>query len=188
MRVIILLLSSFFLGFTVLSCEKAAGIPEESETSTTEISADASATREPPREMILVRGNYWVHGIPGFGVNGFRALSGDYHLSDYFPEFAVYVTLEPLFFPDEWHARPGMRSLEVLQRADEEGELAAVTLEDSRGLLWTAVFRFPPELQGTGFDAEACDRMLMAWTARFSYFLFLSASPDDISLPGAVEF
>jgi len=33
-------------------------------------------------EAILIRGNKWISGIPGFGDNSFSSLSGDYRLQD----------------------------------------------------------------------------------------------------------
>jgi hypothetical protein len=203
-----LLLSVFFIVSLALSCEKPNAIPGSGEnppggspaiaSANTGVSptADASpaapaglvAARESPREAVLVRGNNWVRGIPGFGVNGFPALSGDYRLQGPAPDFTVYVTMEQLYLTDDWHARPGMGNVEVFQRSGEEGDFAAVLVEDGRGILWTAVFLFPERSDRAGLGEDAFNRLLRVWSARLSYFLFLSASPDHVSLPGAVEF
>jgi hypothetical protein len=158
------------------------------ERSIEERSIGAPVTREKPGEAVLVRGNNWVHGIPGFGVNGFAALSGDYRFEGPSSGFTVYVTRELLYFSEDWRLRPGMGNIELFQRSGEEEDFTALILDDSQGSFWTVVFLFPPGLAGTGLDAEAFNRLLRAWTARLSYFLFFSASPQDISLPGAVEF
>ena len=147
-------------------------------------------------EMLLIRGNYWVNGIPGFGVNGFSALSGDYrYRAGEVPDeggreevFSVYLTREPLFFPSEWQSRQGTGGIQVFQRRGEEGFLAAALLDDGMGSTWFAVFWFKQGLQASGFGEEDFNRMLRIWAGRVIYFVSLSKSPRDISLPAAVEF
>jgi len=143
--------------------------------------------------IILTRGNNWIRGIPGFGINGFPALTGDYKIDGLDFEFSVYVTMEQLFFTDEWQAKTGLGNLEAYKSSqisldDDEQDLIAVLIEDGRDFVWTAVFRFPEADSAGGPDEVLLDRMIRVWAARLSYFLFLSDSPQNLSLPGALEF
>jgi hypothetical protein len=150
--------------------------------------------------MLLVRGNYWTHGISGFGHNRFSALTGEYRLDGVSGEaaanknggantFFVYLTREPLYFSEEWQTgRRGMTDIEIFQREGEEGFLAAVPLDDGRGASWVAVFRFPFGLEAAGLNDNDFNHILRIWIRRFSYFLSLAKTPGELSLPAAVEF
>ena len=149
------------------------------------------------REAVLIRGNYWVSGIAGFGANGFSAIAGEYRLqtagngeNGAKPEedFAVYVTKEALYFSGDWQTRPGMGNIPVFQRTGEEGFLAAAVVNDSRGDSWIAVFRFKRGLEGAGISGDIFNRMLQVWTNRLAYFISSARTPGDVSLPAALEF
>ena len=159
-------------------------------------------------EVVMIRGNYWVSGIAGFGSNGFSALVGEYRLqaagaisqvrllanerARFLPgegDFTVYATREPLFFSGEWQARPGIGGgSPVLQRMGEEGFLAAAAVNDGSGASWTAIFRFKQGLEGAGISGDEFNRMLRNWTSRLFYFLSHTRTSRDISLPAVLVF
>ena len=138
-------------------------------------------------EVVLIRGNHWVTGIPGFGINGFSALAGEYRFQNT-GDFSVYLTREPLYFSAEWQTRPGTGDISVVQRQSEEGYFAATVLDDGRETAWIAVFLFPRGLEGAGIGGSVFNRMLRVWTSRLSYFISLAKTARDVSLPAAVEF
>jgi len=202
----------------VLSCEKSGGlsgggvntageIPAgiAGAVSTSPVAISGAANNVSPqavREVILIRGNYWVSGISGFGNNSFAALSGVYRFDDTSTqttagerEFAVYLTMEPLYFSGEWQKRPGTGTIPAVQRAEGEEFLVAAAPDEggvapasSAGASWTAVFRFPRGLEDAGFSDTGFNQMLRVWIGRFSYFLSLSNTTGEISLPAVVEF
>ena len=158
-------------------------------------------------EAVLIRGNYWVNGISGFGSNGFPALAGEYRLQAAGTvsqirhlegdkarflsgegDFTVHVTREALYFSREWQTRPGITNIPVLQRMGEEGFFVAATMDNGPGASWVAIFRFKRGLEGAGINGEDFNRMLRDWMSRLSYFLSNSRTPTDISLPAALVF
>ena len=198
-------LSALFLILMASSCGKGGNVSENGGN------AGVSPPPGPPaavnRELVLLRGNLWASGIPGFGVNRFSALTGEYRFAD--PsnqtsgekdsggerEFSVYLTMEPLYFSGGWQKRPDTGEIQVFQYTGEEGFLAATVLEASRdapgfprGVPWTAVFRFPTGLEEAGFSENVFTQMLSAWIGRFSYYLFLANTPGEVSLPAVVDF
>ena len=168
-----------------VSATAAANVPAT-------VPAKASATAG--REVVLVRGNYWISGIAGFGANGFSALAGEYRFQaagekgNPEGDFSVYVTREALYFSGEWQVRPGTGNIPVVQRTGEEGYLVAAAVDDGHGISWTAVFRFKRGLEGSGISGDLFNRMLQVWTSRLSYFLSNSRTAGDISLPAVLEF
>ena len=147
------------------------------------------------RKMILCKGNNWIAGVSGFGENCFSALSGGYRLEG--PDrigdspdvdFQVDVTREPLYFSGEWQPRPAAGNVSVYQCAGEDGFCVAVIMEDSDGIHWAAVFRFPNGLEEAGLSEAVFSQMLRAWTGRFLYFLSLSKDNSDLSLPAVLDF
>lgn len=149
-------------------------------------------TRQQGREVILIRGNEWVNGIPGFEVNSFYALTGEYRLrtagAGGGKEFTVYLSKEPIYFSEEWEMRRGMGTMQAVQRSANEGFMAAVTVDDGKGVLWTAVFLFPLGLDGSLFNDDSFNQMLRVWLNRFLYFLSLARTTGDLSIPAVVEF
>ena len=145
-------------------------------------------------EAALLRGNYWVKGIAGFGANSIPALAGEYRFrsagegqSGRQADFAVFATREPLFFSREWQPVEGTGAVQALQRTGEEGFLAAVVvnIQESR---WNAVFRFERGLEGAGLSGEDFNRLLQAWVNSFSFSLSHSTGIEDASLPAILEF
>ena len=209
-----LLLCAFLLVF-LPACQKAentaiarkteqakAGGIESREHSAIEKPA-ASGISGAKREMLLVRGNYWANGIPGFGENLFSALSGEYKYSavgmaasDAAAEtdvaassnFLVYVTMERLYFSSKWQARSGTGNTSVLQCTDEEGFLVSTVLDDGKGNLWTAIFCFPEGFGSSGLSDADFNLLFRTWMDRMNYYLTLSKTPRDVSLPAALEF
>ena len=166
----------------------------------TQAAAD-SASGQPEtagRDAVLIRGNYWTRGVLGFDENGFSVLIGDYRISNgVLPpgetakadagSFSVSLTMEPIYFSDGWQPLSA-RNLRVFQRSGEDGFFAAIVLDDGLGTIWTAVFHFPLGLEGAGLALEDLSLLLRAWADSFLYFLSLSKTPTDLSLPAALEF
>lgn len=156
---------------------------------------ETSLRVETTRRVVLSRGNQWVNGIPGFGVNVFAALAGEYRLSPRAAggtgsggagDFSLYLTTESLFFTGEW--QPWPQNDRILWRDDEGAFLAAMAIEDSRGgPSWIAVFEFSHGLEEAGLDANAFNQVIRIWTSKFIYFLSLSKIIEDVSLPAVVE-
>jgi len=207
MRISVFGLLFVSLSLIALSCEgsgenpamavpKTAGTPGAGPVS----AAESAQKAESARRMLLVRGNQWVNGIPGFGANGFFALKGEYQLlpraeneagNNGAGDFFVYLTKESLYFSADWQIRQQNRALQqnrTLQRSGEDGFLAAVTIDDGRGSSWIAVFLFPLGIEETGLGADAFDQLIRAWTGRFLYFYSLSRTIGELSLPAIVEF
>ena len=61
-------------------------------------------------------------------------------------------------------------------------------VDDGRGSYWIAVFEFPMGLKETGLGADTFNRLIQVWTSKFLYFLSLSKTIVDVSLPAIVEF
>lgn len=186
---------SVLLRVLLILCVMSSCVKTGTDSGEDNASAADAGSVQTRREAVLVRGNYWISGVPGFGVNGFAALTGDYRLL--FPreelagndqsgretEFSVFLTDEPLFFSREWQAKPGIGNFQAYQRGGEEGFLVAILPEDSP---WTVVILFPhgiPELA-----ENAMNQFFRAWTSRLSYFISLAKHTSEISLPAAVEF
>ena len=203
-NMVFLLFLSVVLSISIPSCGKTGGdtsvvIPDISSATDTSLQPAAG------NEVVLIRGNYWITGIPGFGANGFSALSGEYrfqpaggvatspgNITSYGSgregDFLVYVTRDVLYFSGEWQNRPGTGNSKVYQRSGEEGFLAAAILDDSRENSWVAILRFPKGLEGAGINGDVFDKLLRAWTTRLLYFLSLSKTPGDVSLPAVLDF
>ena len=157
------------------------------------IEAESALLREAgvSRKLVLSKGNNWATGISGFGVNSFSVLSGEYRLADRKGpdgDFSVRVTAAPLYFSGIWQSRPVTGNVLVYQCTGEVGFLAAVIMEDDYGTSWTAVFCFPFGLEEAGLSEDSFSQMLRAWTGRFLYFLSLSKSPSELSLPAVLDF
>jgi hypothetical protein len=159
----------------------------------------AAAQSAGRRGAILVRGNRWVTGVPGFGDNAFPALKGEYRLEmsgpagedrpaegrpAEAPDFSIWLSAEPLVFSEGlWRPRSGVPG--ALEREDGEGRYVSLPLSGDRGA-WTAVFLFhgtqaPP-------DDASLNRLLGAWTDRFLYYSSLVKIVTDVSMPAVVYF
>ncbi|MDR1618418.1 MAG: hypothetical protein LBS06_05145 [Treponema sp.] len=153
---------------------------------------EAGAQNTGRRAAILMSGNRWVTGIPGFGDNAFPALIGQYRLETAAPGeeqppageggFSIWLTAEPLVFPEglwrPWGGLPG-----ALERKGGEGHFISLPPSAERGA-WTAVFLFP----GPVPDDASLNRLIGAWTDRFLYYFSLVKIPTDVSMPAAVYF
>ena len=191
----------------LLSCEESGGAAvKDAAVSVSELQGavvEAPQSVETARRATMIRGNYWVRGVPGFSVNNFSALTGEYRLpaadagsvspraageagSGGEGDFSVYLTIEPLYFSEEWRPWGGIER--ALQYSSEDGFFAAVTADDSRGSFWVAVFRFPLGFEKAGLSTDTLNHLLLAWTNRFSYFLSLSKTIEHASLPAVVDF
>jgi hypothetical protein len=161
------------------------------EKAATGIEAPAGQTPGPLlRSAVLIRGNYWVNGVLGFGENSFSALIGEYRLRDISGDggvFSLYLTGAPLYFSEEW-AASFAGNLQARSRSGEDGFFAALDLDDGLGTIWTAVFHFPLGVEASGLSADDLRVLLRAWADEFLYFLSLTRKATDLSLPAAVEF
>jgi hypothetical protein len=143
--------------------------------------------------VILMSGNRWVTGVPGFGDNAFPALTGQYRLEMTDPAeggqppaetpfFSIWLTAEPLVFPEgSWRPRSGLSG--VLERESGEGRFISLPLSAERGA-WTAVFLF----YGPAPDDASLNRLIGAWTDRFLYYFSLVKILTDVSMPAVVYF
>ena len=142
-------------------------------------------------EAILVRGNNWIYGIPGFKDNGFHALTGEYRFQTAGAgeeRILVYLCSEHLYFSEEWQPRRGMGNIQASQRSAGEGFLICVMLDDGKGVLWNAIFQLPFKLEEKASGNDALNQFLTAWSNRFLYFLSMTKTQGDISIPAVVEF
>ncbi|MDR2159347.1 MAG: hypothetical protein LBP23_04685 [Treponema sp.] len=141
---------------------------------------------------ILIRGNEWVTGIPGFGDNVFPALAGQYRLETAegnrppagTPAFSIWLTVEPLMFSEGlWRPRNGLPG--AFERESEEGHFISLPLSADRGA-WTAVFLFhdDPVIP----DDAGLNRLINAWAGRFLYYFSLVKILTDVSMPAVVFF
>ena len=153
------------------------------------------------RQAVMVTGNTWITGNPGFGGENITALFGEYRVE--FPgeidrespyTFTVRVCIEPgLLTAEGWQLRPGSSSL--LQRQEKPGLLIGFPFSGGVGLgVWTVIFCFPPgsgaELQTLpdGLGNADINRLINAWTERFYYFFSLIKVSSDMSLPAVFGF
>jgi len=193
---LLLLLAVFFVPTAcdqeAVSSENAADFENESMTGTVQVDL-----RQPGREAILIRGNEWIYGIPGFGDNSFHAISGEYLLQTASQprtgtregnDFKVYLSPELFYFSDEWETRRGTGTMQVFERHVGGEFIAAAMLDDGRGVLWAAVFQFPFGLEGAALNDDSFLQMLRAWSSRLLYFMSLARSIGEISIPAVVEF
>jgi hypothetical protein len=144
------------------------------------------------RRAILIQGNTWVTGIPGFENNVFPAVSGKYRL-EFSPSGAVredqavslWLCREPLHFSgDLWQSRSGIPGLSAVQRRNGEVQLFGLSFSGGINLgFWTAVFQFDRGIEAAGLDDESANALVGKWVERFRYFLFLIKNPADVSLP-----
>jgi hypothetical protein len=170
--------------------------------------AHAQSSAQDVRRAVLNRGNGWVKGVPGFGVNAFDALYGDYRLDPpdpaapaagdpsggETPGFSVWVTRAPLYLDGEiWRNRPGISGSGARWRvAGERSFFAAALGSGGEGL--TAVFEFPAVSDGRGgaevpaLPGDLVNRIVSNWVIRFNYFYALIKTPGDMSLPAVVAF
>jgi hypothetical protein len=167
------------------------------------------------RRAILIRGNDWVAGLPGFPDNAFAALYGEYRLefpgeaagtgsagtdAGAFriaalsagkgpPDFYAWLSRERLYFlEDIWETRAGITGYPAQQRNMGDSLLVAVEIDGGKDRdAWTALFQFP-QSAGTMFGAGDLNLLIRSWILRFRYFLSLAAMPADISLPAVVNF
>jgi hypothetical protein len=143
------------------------------------------------RQAVLVRGNEWQAGIPGFGNNMFSALLGEYRVetaatAGIIGSFIVRASRVPLQFTEGlWQPWPGLDN--AMQRSEDNSLLVAIPFDSPNSMgFWTIVFQFP-QVQ-SGMNAAAITRLMGAWIRRFGHFFSLAKIFSDISLPAVVEF
>jgi hypothetical protein len=176
--------------------------------------AAVTAAGAQERRAVLVRGNVWVRGIPGFGNNVFPALFGEYRLE--FPGpgdsgaapaapaapqtggeaekrdqvFSIWLSGEPLHFAEgSWRPRGGLPGIAPMESRDGEALLFGFSFSGGVNLgTWTAVFQFPRGLEAAGLDESSANALAGRWTDRFLYFLSFIKNPADVSLPAVFAF
>ena len=193
-RILMLLLA---IAFLLQACNKTGAGPEDTRYS--DDSNGAMAHQETgqtqAREAILMKGNEWIHGIPCFKDNSFAALTGEYcfrvHEAAGTGEeqrFLVYLCPDSLYFSEEWQPRRGTGNIETFLYNTEECFYIAAMLDDGTGVSWTAVFRFPSDMEESILTGDTFNQMLRVWSNKFFYFLYLAKSPGELSIPAVVEF
>ncbi|GHV94421.1 hypothetical protein AGMMS50293_07410 [Spirochaetia bacterium] len=161
----------------------------------------AAAAGAQEQRAVMIRGNEWQTGIPGFGNNVFQSLFGEYEVeSGIRPQsgqaghtvqgvFSVRVCAEePLVFAEGlWQPRPGLGP--AVQRQDGDSLLVSIPYSNQNiAGSWIILFQFPRALTEAGFNDAAANRLIRSWTDRFGYFLSLIKNFADISLPAVVNF
>jgi hypothetical protein len=167
------------------------------------------------RGAILIRGNEWLTGLPGFPANAFAALYGEYRIEfpgdalpagsgfegtdtgeprmaalsfiEAPPDFYVWLSKENLYLPqDLWETRADIAGYTVRQRNEGDSLLAALAIDGGTDRdSWTLLFQLP---RPAGLSPAETDLLIRTWTSRFRYFLSLAATPADVSLPAVVNF
>jgi hypothetical protein len=155
------------------------------------------------RQAILLQGNAWVRGIPGFGPH-VPALFGEYRLE--FPgddaaenvpaeesgerRCLVWLTGETLSFAGEdWQSRPPLAGAAVRERRDGDARFFVLSFNGGENLgSWSAVFQFPRGIEAAGLNDAGAGALIGRWLNRFLYFLSLIKNPADVSLPAALPF
>ena len=187
-------LLSLLMFFFAAACVKNAENVNEQAEQSIESSYEAPVIEE--REAVLLKGNDWISGIPGFDINGFSALSGVYRLEGLAAAdstdtgergFYVYVTRELLFMGEEW-LPVNTGTITSFERSEEDEFFTVGIMEDSQGGSWSIVFHFPFGLKAAGLSHDLFIVIFRNWINRFQYFLFQINSPSDLSLPAVVEF
>ena len=182
------ILPSLFVLLLYVSCSPGEvadllGSREESDTITiTALIPESAAGEIMPAagkaavsQLVLESGNHWTKGVPGFGENALSAFTGEYRIPGMAGTVWVWLTREFLYY-DGWTARAGITGFRTLQKTENDGLAAAVTLNDS----WTIVILLPP-----GISAEEEDRLITTLAGRFSGF---SGQYQDISLPAFIPY
>jgi hypothetical protein len=146
------------------------------------------------RAAILLRGNEWVTGIPGFGENAFPAIFGAYRLDEQGREpgyssveeaaFSVWVCHEALFFDDNWQFLRDIGGYPVHKYLKNDNLSLVVSFESSTGRPWDAVFIFARGIQ----DNSWLNQFIEAWIYRFLHFLSSAEMDEQLSLPAVVSY
>jgi hypothetical protein len=169
------------------------------------------------RRAVLIRGNEWVLGLPGFPANAFAALYGEYRLefpgeavsagtgsegtgagdpriadpsfAEAPPDFYLWLSKENLYLPEDlWETRAGITGYTVQQRNEGDSLLAASVIDGGTDRdVWTVLFQFP-QPAGITFSPAEINLLIRTWISRFRYFLSLAGTPADVSLPAVVNF
>ncbi|MDR2767257.1 MAG: hypothetical protein LBB82_02900 [Treponema sp.] len=151
------------------SREEAAGGNDAAEN--TDLPAAAGG-----RRLVLERGNVWIMGIPGFGVNAIPALAGEYS-AEGGRRFRVWLTREVLYFDSAWTPWPDL--VETLSRETSGGTLAVRPLNG----VWTVVFLF-----GGDFNTEEQAGIMRLCGPRLTRFVSRSNRMSDTSFPAIIEY
>lgn len=181
-----------------LACggEKTASIPEDSalleenvvmedlDIRTAPAMSVEDALRLPEggqgRRMILEKGNVRTTGVPGFGENALSALSGTYSITGGDMLFTVWLCREPLYYSG-WDARDRFEDFPAQERYDGSDLLVAAPFNET----WTGIFSFPGD---SDLSQNDIDRIIGIYRSRFLYFLTMTNSVSDISLPAYADF
>jgi hypothetical protein len=146
------------------------------------------------RRAILLRGNEWVRGVPGFGENAFPAIFGAYRLDDPDREmvtsyssaeeaaFSVWVCHEALFFDDNWQLLPDIGGYPARRYLKDDNLFLAISFDSRIGRPWDAVFIFARDIP----DNSWLNQFIEAWIIRFLHFL--TETDEQLSLPAIVSY
>ena len=182
----LVVLAAFFCVIVFGSCDRAEiivgrfGSHERTEENiiTALIPEPVSETESPSgSNMILVNGNYWTAGIPGFGENALSAFIGEYRIPGITETIKIWLTKEFIYYAD-WSNRSSITRVPVREKMGYEGLIVSATVNDS----WTAVMQFP---LGSGLSRQDEDRIIMDLVSQFSGF---SGQSQNISLPAIINY
>jgi hypothetical protein len=150
--------------------------------------------------IILMKGNYLVHGIPCFGENAIQAIKGEYKIE--LPDNAItqdnenallgaeaWLTSEFIYLsPDEWMPRNSLQNLRAMEKQNDEGLYIVSGFSGSSQEKWTIVFSIPQATLDAEINNALINRMIQNWTSRLSYYISNSQNENQISLPAVIEF
>ncbi len=152
--------------------------------------------------VILNKGNKLVYGLPGFGENAIRAITGEYKIE--LPEntagqtektsplvITAWLTSEFMFIsPELWSPRVSLQTYHAMERRDDQGLHIISGLPNTVAgqEKWTILFSIPGETINAGITDAYTDRIIRAWTSRLSYYISISQTDIQVSLPAVVTF
>lgn len=152
--------------------------------------------------IILMKGNNLLHGLPCFGENAIPAILGEYKLE--MPEDAItqsdanspllinfWLTSEFIYLsPEQWKERTELRTFHAMEMQNDEGLYIFLRFPDTMTsqAKWSILFCIPQETIDAGIQDVMINRMIQNWTARLSYYISISQSESQISLPAVIAF
>jgi hypothetical protein len=144
------------------------------------------------RRAILLRGNEWVRGIPGFEKNAFLAIFGAYRLDNIDREpdfstaeeaaFSVWVCQEALFYDENWLLLPDIGGHPAHRYLKDNNLFVAVSFESRTRRSWDAVFRFARDIPYNSW----LNQFIEAWV--FAFLRFMAETDELLSLPAIVSY
>lgn len=152
--------------------------------------------------IILMKGNNLVYGLPCFDENAIQAVKGEYKIE--MPDNTIvqtgedvplfvnsWLTSEFLYFsPDLWKPRRSLQNFRAMEMRDDENLYIVLRFPDTIAgqEKWTILFGIPGESIAAGINDSLITRMIQNWTSKLSYYISISQSESQISLPAVITF